>query len=74
MPDVGHSQGRIPIVHIVLKKSCDKKHEIEEEVKSLCQKELPEYAQPVHFLFQDNLPLTPIGKVDYRALEKEAEK
>ena len=45
-----------------------------EEVRDICKKELPEYAQPVDFIFIDKMPLTPIGKVDYRALEKEAEK
>ena len=45
-----------------------------DELKMLCQKELPEYAQPVEFRLIDSLPLTPIGKVDYRALEKAAAK
>lgn len=39
----------------------------------MCKRELPEYAQPIDFLFIDELPLTPIGKVDYGALEKMAE-
>lgn len=38
----------------------------------LCKKELPEYAQPVDFVFIDKMPLTPIGKIDYRKLEYKA--
>jgi len=34
---------------------------------------LPEYAQPMMWRFIDAIPHTPIGKVDYRALEKLAE-
>ncbi len=36
-------------------------------------KKLPEYAQPIDFIFVDKLTLTPIGKIDYRVLEKQAE-
>lgn len=46
---------------------------IKTELFELCKKELPEYAQPINFLFIDKMPLTPIGKIDYRALEKELE-
>ena len=38
------------------------------------ENKLPEYVQPVDFRFIDELPLTAIGKVDYRTLEKEAQK
>ena len=37
--------------------------------KDLCNKELPEYAQPVEYIILPELPVTPIGKIDYRALE-----
>ena len=43
-----------------------------QELVALCKKELAEYAQPLSFRFLDALPLTPIGKVDYRALEQMA--
>ena len=74
VPDQEHSQGKLPLVFVVTNSnSAGKKAEIQRELKELCEKELPEYAQPVDFRFMDALPLTPIGKVDYRALEKEAE-
>ena len=71
--DTSHSQGKLPIVFAVLKDGCNA-DTVKKELFELCQKELPEYVQPVDFVFIDKMPLTPIGKVDYRALEKEAEK
>ena len=44
------------------------------EIKSALAKELPEHMQPETFILIDEIPLTTSGKVDYRALEKEAEK
>lgn len=71
-PDTEHTQGMLPVVFVVLHEGFDAKT-VNDELRILCQTELPEYAQPVWFKFVDALPLTPIGKVDYRALEKEAE-
>ena len=72
--DKEHSQGKLPMVFVALNSDyLGEESEIQKELKALCEKELPEYAQPVGFEFVDALPLTPIGKVDYRALEKEAE-
>lgn len=62
--DLNHSQGKLPIAFVVKKDSADE-HIIEMELISLCQKKLPEYAQPVDYVFKAELPLTPIGKVDY---------
>ena len=70
--DNSHSQGKLPIVFAVLKDGCND-DVVKRELFELCQRELPEYVQPVDFVFIDKMPLTPIGKVDYRALEKEAE-
>lgn len=68
--DPEHRQGKLPLVHLVLKaENRGDKDKVRQELTALCQKELPEYAQPVEYKFRDSLPLTPIGKVDYRALE-----
>jgi long-chain acyl-CoA synthetase len=73
IPDKAHSQGKLPIVYIVLNsKFLDKESDVRAEITEICSKELPEYAQPVDYKFCSNLPLTPIGKIDYRTLEKEA--
>lgn len=71
--DKSHSQGKLPIVFAVLNNSADAET-VKAELFEYCRKELPEYVQPVDFIFINKLPLTSIGKVDYRALEKEAEK
>ncbi len=70
MRDKNHSQGRLPVVFVVVvDNSAKNNEEIISEIKALCEKELPEYAQPREIRFIDKLPLTPIGKVDYRSLE-----
>ena len=71
--DKEHSQGKLPYVFAVLKSDYKGREQtVLTELSELCSKELPEYAQPVGFRFVESLPLTPIGKVDYRALEKKA--
>lgn len=67
-----HPQGRLPFVFVVLDPAADhKKRQIVRELQQLCKEELPEYVQPVGYKFLDELPLTPIGKVDYRKLEEQ---
>lgn len=71
--DKGHYQGQRPVAFVVNKGDDDNAF-VESELRELCHKELPEYAQPIGFVFQKSLPLTPIGKIDYRVLEELAEK
>ncbi len=69
-----YSHGMLPLVYTVVKKPYKgQEKEIYQQIMKLCGGELPEYAQPIDIQFVDELPLTPIGKVDYRALEKMAE-
>ena len=71
-PDPDYTQGMLPIAHIVLNKEyAGQEGAIKQELQVICHRELPEYAQPIDFLFRDSMPLTTIGKVDYRALEEE---
>ena len=39
------------------------------ELERMCAEELPEYVQPVAYKFISSMPMTPVGKVDYRQLE-----
>ena len=71
--DKNNSIGSEPIAFIV-KNSNTENSILIEELKVKCIEKLPEYAQPIDFVVIDKMPLTPIGKVDYRALEKEAAK
>lgn len=69
-PDSNHRQGVLPVAHLVLNKEyVGQENSVKQELLSLCQKGLPEYAQPVEYRFRDALPLTAVGKVDYRTLE-----
>ena len=70
-PDKEHSQGKLPAAHVVLAPEFSGQEDtMRQQLAVLCRKELPEYVQPVEYVFRDSLPLTPIGKVDYRALER----
>ena len=39
------------------------------ELERMCAEELPEYVQPVAYKFIPSMPMTPVGKIDYRQLE-----
>jgi len=70
--DIEHSQGKLPKVHIVLKEEFkNKEKEILEQIKKNCKEKIPEYSLPVAYEVREEMPLTPIGKIDYRALEAE---
>ena len=73
IPDVKNSGGQVPVAFIVVKDSHGNSlSDLERLLIIRCQQELPEYACPEHFFFVKSLPITPIGKVDYRTLEKMA--
>lgn len=73
--DKCHAQGMLPVVFVVLtEKAKKKKDRIIKELTELCQEELPEYAQPEEIFVIDKLPLTSIGKIDYRELENRVNK
>ena len=44
---------------------------LEQELRAYAAYYLPKYALPREMIFRTELPRTPLGKVDYRALEKE---
>ena len=72
--DKDHVQGRLPFVFVVLKPEAaasTKKRQIIKELRHMCTEELPEYVQPVGYKFLDAMPMTPVGKFDYRKLETE---
>ena len=72
--DKEHRQGQYPIAHVILKPNArNNEKQIEHELIELCKQELPEYAYPIGYIFREKMPQTPVGKIDYRALEREAE-
>lgn len=63
--------GSSPEAHIVAKKDRVKElNKLKLELIELCKDKLPEYSQPEDFIFEEELPLTSVGKVDYKKLEK----
>lgn len=63
--------GASPEAHVVLKENrINEWKKIKEELQKLCLEELPDYSQPVDFVLEEELPLTVVGKVDYKKLEK----
>lgn len=72
--DESHVQGKLPKVFIVLKEEYqDKADNVIHQLNRECNEKLSEYYLPITFDVKEELPLTLIGKVDYKALEKEEE-
>ena len=69
--DPNHIQGMLPMLFVVLTDEAlkDKENALA-KLRESCDNELPDYYRPVDIRVLDRLPLTPIGKVDYRSLEK----
>ena len=61
-----------PVAFVVLKPE-NKNESIEKDLRKICNLGLPDYAQPIEYRFVNSLPLTSVGKPDYRTLEKMAE-
>lgn len=66
--DLTHGQGQVPLVMVELS-DCDKEA-ICQEIFNICNTQLEERGKPVGIVSIDNIPLTGMGKNDYRALEK----
>ncbi len=61
------------VAFVVCDKPTDESKLIEKMMEN-CKAEVPSYMIPAEYRIIEKLPLTPIGKVDFIALEKEAEK
>ena len=66
--DMTHGQGQIPLVLVELS-DCDR-DAVCKEIFNICNTQLEERGKPVGIVSVDNIPLTGMGKNDYRALEK----
>ena len=67
--------GQVPVAFIIINDSyTGTVSDLKEELSLLCRESLPDYAQLFEYYIIDSYPITRAGKVDYRALEKEAEK
>lgn len=62
-----------PVAYVIMKAGQEPSANLIAEIKSICVKALPTYMCPVEYQFVAEFPRTPIGKVDFRALEKLAQ-
>ena len=70
---VNDVQGQLPHAFFTLKPECTKSvEEVIAEIKNICEKTLAEYLIPESFTCIEEMPLTAIGKIDYKKLEKSA--
>lgn len=67
--DPEYVTGNWPVAFIVLKPEFKNNPSVLSEIKSLCDDKLPPRDTATEFFEIDDLPLTNIGKVDYKALE-----
>ena len=61
-------RGCIPVANIVLKENVENVDAVIEAISQRCKSELGDRYQPSDYLIQEELPLTDVGKVDYRKL------
>ena len=69
LPVKGEANGRIPTAFIVLESSEIASDDLKKRIDEFCKERLPERDCALDYRFIDIMPLTPIGKVDYRSLE-----
>lgn len=70
--DTEHNVGQIPIAFVIAKRGTNKE-QLRERIVEICEMQLPEYSYPRKIIFREEFPYTSAGKVDYKALEHEAE-
>ncbi len=71
MLDDSGSSGKWPVAYVVLKNEYkDKEELVKKELIEIMKTKLPERDKAEEIFFIDDLPLTQIGKVDYRKLEE----
>jgi long-chain acyl-CoA synthetase len=68
--DLDHSQGQYPMAVIEVIKDADE-NAVCKRIFDFCNENAEERGRPVAVVAVEKLPLTPMGKVDNRALEKE---
>ena len=69
--DREHGQGDYPFVTIMVTDETVDKAALCDEIYEMCQTRCEERGRPVGVIAVDKIPLTGMGKNDYRALEKE---
>jgi len=73
-PSVEHEHGEYATAYVQLKKDCINKKEILQELRKEVEKLLPSRDIANNYKIIDEIPLTNIGKVDYKVLEEKERK
>lgn len=63
-----------PVAYVILKANSQPSDTLVDKLKSICANSLPSYMLPVEYQFVTEFPHTPIGKIDFKALESLAAK
>ncbi len=71
LPNPDNKNGKIPTAFIVVKEGVTADEQLIDKIDVFCKQRLPERDVAMAYRFCDKLPLTLVGKVDYRALEQE---
>ena len=67
-------KGFVPVAFLELNDGYTWNAELEESIKKFYERKLPKHSIPIKTTVLDKLPETPLGKIDFKKLEKEAEK
>ena len=62
--------GKIPTAFIKIKEGCTQTEELLQDIESYSKEHMPERDTASVFRFIDEIPMTNIGKVDYRSLQE----
>lgn len=62
-------ENQVPVAFILPKRNIEPTNEMLFEIEKYCEAELDPYHQPAKYYYLETIPLTKVGKVDYRALE-----
>lgn len=73
VPTDDEKENQVPVAFILPEKNVEPTDALLNEIRQYCETELDGYHQPARYCYLEKVPLTKVGKVDYRALEKEAE-
>jgi long-chain acyl-CoA synthetase len=73
MPNPENENGKIPTAFIVVEDSHEANDALIEDIDRFSKEQLPERDVAMAYRFIEQLPLTLVGKADYRALERESE-
>ena len=68
------TKGQTPKAVIVLKKGYENNLSLRADIRQYCKDNMALYAVPSEFEYRDSMPVTAIGKVSYRDLEKKTTK